>query len=334
MTRKAVLILLAAAALARPAAGADFSLLVFGQLARAGGGDLNRTILGLRDWCADRDRPPASFDCTLDPLRWFPGGGAALQMSLTPRLSLGIGAEILAASRRGEIRTDVLETESGILPDGVMRTATLTERTSAVPEYNLRAVPITAFAAWTLPISSRLSVVASAGAGICFGTLRQNEAYEVATGSEEVLTGGGPARTFTSDYFAEGAYREKTTAVGLSAFAGLGFEWELGGAMSLTAGIAGRRAAFGDWRGTGRDDFDWELGYGEAGERLADAGHGRTDTDGRLWFVESADPRAAAPYPRLILSDEAPAETGAVRPRAARISLDGLSFRIGVKFAL
>ena len=102
--------------------------------------------------------------------------------------------------------------------------------------------------------------------------------------------------------------------------------------MSFIIEALGRWAEFKNLNSRFKDDYDWEHTWGYRGE-FTDRGNRSEIKDGMLWLVEYMSDMTGKTYPRLVFSETRPQDTQYLEVRPARINLNGITFRAGLKIS-
>jgi hypothetical protein len=215
---KAVLVVLALAVLAAavPAAaqGGRFSIRLYGAPALMSGGDVNDGMQGYTDyWSLLAETAGYSVNGTFGPARFGLEFGGDIVFQIGPNLGIGLGAGYINASRESAIE---LKGGGMTLPETIK------------PAYG--SVPIRLGLFYTIPVSSKLSVVLSGGPEL---HLAHASTFWTLTEGSDVIR------------------QENTvTGTGLGFQAAAAFELKLSPSIGLLLEIAGRFAKFGGLTGT------------------------------------------------------------------------------------
>ncbi len=110
----------------------------------------------------------------------------------------------------------------------------------------------------------------------------------------------------------------QASSSGFGYLAGLGYDWNLTSALSLTAEIAYRHSRLGDFSG---EDVYKESSLYESTEK------------GRLYYFQ-VDTGTAEVVPLVFIREKRPTEAGVVAVRKAELNLSGFSLKLGIKVQL
>ena len=335
MTRGAaavlVLALLAPAVAGAPARADGPSLAAFGSLGFPKLGDLDGDIRGFSSYYRDRAAPPSTFAGTFKELKALAGGGLAVSVPLGPRFSLSVAAEYLSGARSGTLDGLTVVSTGDSPSPGETRTVDMRETFSRKPRYALSVVPVTLLATYSIRLSPAFRLGIGAGAGAAFGRLTRSDVYDDAVLSEEIRTADGQTTRFINNYRVSGEETETTTGRGFFAAARAEIEFRIIESLGLVAEAAWRAGRLTGWKGDRLDRSTWTHTWGEDGRNSA-AGTTTAAEDGDLWSAEFEDPGTGRFYERLSLDRDRPAGSGFRNVREASIDLDGLAFRLGLRF--
>jgi hypothetical protein len=325
---------LALAVLAWPAAPARAdgpAVTAFGSLGFPKLGDLNGDIRGLAAYYRDRATPPSTFTGSFKELKALAGGGLVVSFPLGPRFSLGVAAEYLTGARSGTLEGVTAISTSDSPAPGETRTVDMRETFSRLPRYALSVVPVTLLATYSIRLSPAFRLGLGAGAGAAFGRLTRSDVYEDAVLTDEIRTAGGQATRFINNYRVSGEATETSTGMGFVAVARAEVEFRIVKSLGLVAEGAWRSGRLTGWKGSRLDRSTWTHTWGEDGRSSA-AGTTTVNEDGELWYAEFEDAGTGRFYERLSFDADRPAGSGFRNVRGASIDLDGLAFRLGLRF--
>jgi hypothetical protein len=331
VTRSRFALLLALACLsAVPLCALEFSLKVYGGWRLASGGDLNSSIIGWRDYYADRSS--ASFSSLFDwqELNAALEAGAELEVGISPRLSFGLSVGIMPGVTSGTISTKSATAQTTAVSASVSKTVTVEETTSRMPRTELTAVPVLLTAYYRFALGERLMLVAGAGGGAYFARYSYSEPYEYNFSSVEDLVSAGLTSRYIDRSAVSGEYFEEAQDARWGVHALVGLEYRLGGNLAAVFDVSGRWVSQGPWGGSKTDDYEWSRTWGPWGG-YSDFGEVTESSEGELWIVETVSDTTGKTYPRLVFSEEQPAGSGYAFARRADLGLGGIAVRLGLK---
>jgi len=114
--------------------------------------------------------------------------------------------------------------------------------------------------------------------------------------------------------------------------AALSLEYKIRSGIHLIVEAAGRMVEFKEWKGNQNDSFSWDHTWGYWGA-YSDKDSLKEAAEGKLWMVIFHSEETGKSYPRFIFSDEKPSSSFYTEVRPARINLNGLSLRAGIKIS-
>ncbi|GEM_PF-866631 len=316
-----------------PAPGSPFSLKLCSGASWIDGGDLNRTIRGWKDYSQNRRSSGFDISFGLKELRLMGDFQAELSYRLSSRWSLALASGYVFGTTSGEISTRLSGKESYTISSTQGGSISIQEETDELPRYELTAVPALLTLLRTFPLGGHIDLSLGAGGGLYFGryTYREEYTYRLDYSDTQYFPGGSIQEV--DRYTSKGKLRQQAADAGFGLHGLVGLEWKIGSSISLVLEVVGRWAALGDWRGEKKDSSQWSHTWGIA---AAFSESGRVDemSEGKLWRVAAFEETASASYPRLLLSESAPVSSSYADVRPARISLGGVTARIGMKLQL
>ncbi|MCX6560415.1 MAG: outer membrane beta-barrel protein [Candidatus Aminicenantes bacterium] len=276
---KAAIIVLALSVLGLtvPAAaqGGRFSIRLYGAPSLLSGGDVNDGQQGMSDyWSRLADMAGYSVTGAFGPARFGLEFGGDIVFQISPNLGIGLGAGYINAARESSIE---FRQGSETLPETVK------------PAYG--SVPIRLGLFYTIPVSSKMSVVLSGGPELHLA--RASTLWTLTEGSDTI--------------------RQENTVkgTGLGFQAAAAFEFRLSPSIGLLLEIAGRYAKFGGLTGTFSSSDN----------------SNSFETTGTFYAVEI--PGVGSERFLVVMVSEA-TPTGYLSVREAKLDLTGGSLRFGL----
>jgi len=312
------------------AEASPISLKFYGGLGWLEGGDLNKSIRGWRNYSRDRNRAPYSFDSKLRELHGFLEGGFEVQRSISERLSMGIGLGFLGKRRKSLVSWKLDKSEDYFHSPSDFGSISLEEEGNAQPEYWLQAVPVTLSIYYSFPLRKGIKLFLKGGVGYYFGRMTLTENYDYRFDYMDDKNLSGSVWRFVDRYESSGTYFEETTSRTFGLQGGGSIEIPVRGPLFLIFEALGRWADFREWKGKKRDAYAWNHSWGFWGAH-SDRGEREETLDGKLWLVEFQSDETGNSYPRLIFSERKPLSSSYLEGKLARVNLNGLSLRAGLR---
>jgi len=259
----------------------SFVLKLYGGLSYADGGDLAKGIKGGADYLA------ADFNISGDfkaPTLGQNFGGEFIYY-IGPRLGIGLGAGYF---RHGQ--------ESSVSYSA----NALTVRETLKPRFWV--VPITANLHWLLPLSSKIRLDLTAGAGYYLAFLNWEDRMDM-----DILGFSG--------YF---DYTFESVRGALGFQGGVGLEVKIARQLALVWTVLGRYASLSDWKGDWTDKGGGDLwSYEENG------------SEHTAWYYDLK--YGGTTYPQILFNTDKPTGANYSNVRAAKLSLTGFTTTLGIK---
>jgi hypothetical protein len=308
----------------------EFSLKVNQGWAWMSGGDLNKSISGWRQYYEDRQSSSFSSNYTLGELHSTFEVGAEVEVSLSSRWSIGLGATFLSFGQKGEVSTKLASQENYTLSPTRQGTISLEELTSQQPENEVLTVPVTLSIYYLLPLGGDYSIYLGGGGGLYLSRYRHKEAYTYSFNYTDTQLSADSSVLYVDKYASTGEYTEtaRTQDFGLHGVAGL--DIRLSSSFSIAVEILGRWVNLEGWEGEKTDSYNWSHTWGVSGV-YSENGQTEESYDGKIWRAEARSDQTGKTYPRLVFSGEKPVSADYTAVRPANISLSGFSARIGLR---
>lgn len=330
MIRKTVLCFFCVLLIFGKAQASPLSLKVTGGMCWIAGGDLSRNLSGWKSYYSDRNQWPYSFAFDVNELRLSWEGGVEIVYSFSPRFQVGLGLAYLMGTTEGEMSSSLEYEEDYFNSTLDFGTISLEERRFQRPRYSLRTIPVNLTLYYAFPLSRKVQVFAGLGIGLYSGKMvyREDYQYDFDYKDEKILFGS--PLSFVDQYGTSGEYSEETRSqtFGLQGKAGL--EFRVYKQFHFVLEIIARRIHFTNWEGTKRDAYNWDHTWGFWGANT-DRGSSEEKSKGKLWMVQFLSEITGKSYPRLVFSEEEPIFSSYSEAKPARINLDGIAVRVGVR---
>lgn len=297
------------------------------------GGDLNKNLQGWKSFYDDRNVAPYTFNFDVDEIHYAWEGGIEITYSLSRRWRFGVGLDHFRANSQGTMSSSLELEESYSQSADDFGTIILSENRAQRPEYRFHAIPIVLTLYYSFPFSNRWDVFVGLGGGYYLGRLEYQENYQYESDYTDDKILSGSLLRYVDQYSSSGDYSEKTHSDALGVHGKAGLEWKVSGRLHLVLEVIGRWVNFSGWTGNKTDRYSWDQTWGFWSAHT-DQGSEETSSEGKLWLVDYQSNVTEKSYQRFFFSDEEP-RFGSYRDvRSAKISGNGLSFRIGIKIGL
>jgi hypothetical protein len=308
----------------------DFGLKAYGGWSLTPGGDLNRSIRGWRDYYASRSGASFSSSFAWKELSGVFEAGGELEVAISSRWRLGLGAGYLPGVTAGKISTRLSTRQTTVISATQSKIVSVDETTSRTPRAELRTVPVLLTVTYLLGRGHKLDMYAGVGGGVYFGRYSDTEQYQDNFNSTDDLVSAGSTVRFVDQSAASGVYSEEAnhTAWGIHGLVGLAY-W-LSPSLSATVEVIGRWVERKGWTGTKTDSYNWSHTWGPAGG-YSDSGKVSESSGGELWRVDAVSETTGKTYPRLVFSEKQPAGSGYASARPADLGLTGVGLRVGLR---
>lgn len=333
MKRKAVFFLLCFLVSFLDIEASQLSFKICGGGSWVYGGDLNKNIQGWNNYFNDRNKNPYSFDYDVKELHSLWEGGAEVGYALSSRFRVALGLEFLAGATEGEMFSSLNQEQDYYNAADDFGTIFLDEQSFQKPEYRVQSIPLTLTLYYSLPLGPRASIFLGCGGGYYSGKITYKENYEYNFDYKDEKNLSGSLLEFVDQYSSSGTYSEKSTSKAYGFHAKAGLELNIRRGLYLIIEAQGRLVDFNIWSGNKKDSYTWNHTWGYWGA-FSDNGSSEESKEGKLWMVEYNSEQTGKSYPRLVFSGEEPLSSSFSGARAAKINLNGFSFRVGIKISL
>jgi len=333
MKHKPILILVCALLLLPKVMFSQFSIRIYGAGNWIGGGDLNRDIKSWNSYYSDRNKNPYSFQYDVRELHILWEGGAEVIYDISSRSSIILGLGFLRGATEGKITSHFSQKQDYHNSPFDFGTVNIDEQSQQQPEYHLQAIPVSITLNYSFPLGDKGGFFFGAGGGYYFGKLRYSEVYQYNFDYSDDKDLSGSFVQFVDQYQSSGVYSEESTCRTIGLHVKGGLELKIGENLFFFIEALGRRAHFGNWKGSKKDAYNWTHTWGFWGAN-SDKGSLDETSDGKLWMGELMSDETGKSYGLLVFSEEEPTSLLYTMARPAKIDLDGFSLRIGIKINL
>jgi opacity protein-like surface antigen len=307
-----------------------------GGLSNIDGGDLNATIIGMKEQWEDLSGyfTGADFNIDLEEFGWIKNFKGELLFNLSSYMSIAFGAEYLSKNNTGSISFDD-EASNTYYANGYYVDYSADISVSMESEYKLTAIPLTLSLYFFIPMGNAADFFITGGAGYYIGkievirTLQEDENYQ-----EDYYdtADGSYLYRYLDEYSSTGTETEEAKCNTIGYHAGAGFSINLSPNLSFVFEGGYRYVNFKKWKVDYTYDESWHEKYGwsDLGYEEYDGTYSDSFEDGKLWFYE--DKTDLGTYDNITSSEEEPEESAYIKNvRLAEINLNGFSVRAGIK---
>jgi len=296
------------------------------------GGDFNQNIYGWSEYFNDRNQAPYTFDYNMKELHSLSEGGVDLVYNFFHRWSAALSFEFLDGTTKGEMSSILKDERDYFNSPGDFGTIYLDEQSIQEPKYHLQIIPVSITLFYSFPFGANLDFFLGCGVGYYFGKLNYREYYQYDFDYIDEKNNNGSPVNFLDKYSSSGSYYEESRCNNFGFHTKGGLELKIWSGIHLIVEAAGRMVEFKEWKGSKSDSCHWDHTWGYWGAS-SDKGSIKEAAEGKLWVVTFRSDKTGKSYPRFIFSDEKPFSSSYAEARPARINLNGLSLRAGIKIS-
>lgn len=297
------------------------------------GGDLNKNIQGWKDYFIDRNEGSYSSAYDVKKLHRLWDSGAEAAYGLSPRLRITLGIEFLTGKTKGEIFSVSHQEQDYFNSNDDFGETLVDEQSLQQPQYRLQAVHIPLTFSYSFPFGNRAQIFLGGGVGYYSGELKFNEIYQYDFDYIEEKNLSGTLIKVADLYSSLGEYSEETTCKTFGFHLKGSLELEIRRDLFLIIEAVGRWVEFRNWQGSKTDTFSWDHIWGPWGA-FSESDSQVERNLGRLWFAETQSDEMGKSYPQFVFSEEEPQSSIYNNARPAKINLNGISLRIGIRISL
>lgn len=311
------------------------SLYISGGASYINSGDLNGMIRGynefIRDW---NDYYQTDYSIDWKEFGWIQNLKAEVLLNLSDSLSLGLGVEYLANTRKGTMTLN--DADSGTFNEGsYYYNYSFEDNYSSLPQPKLIVIPLTCDLYFFIPAGKKAAVFIKGGIGYYFGKLKYSEAStrDYKYQADYYESDDTFLHSWIDNYSDNDTRTYEAKCKELGYQGGIGLDVKLSSLVSLVVEGNYRYVNFKDWSGNGSESLSWTEESGRSDLGTTTTGGNESDSwDGKIWHYELYDSTLNKQYKRIFLHEEAPAADGWIKNvRQAEINLNGFTLRAGVK---
>lgn len=310
----------------------QLSFRIFAGKSLIHGGDLNQNIYGWSEYFKDRNQAPYTFDYNLKELHSFLEGGVDLAYNFSHRWSAALSIELLEGTTHGEMSSSMNDEQDYFHSPGDSGTIYLNEQSLQEPKYHLQTIPVSITIFYSFPFRDNMNFFLGCGVGYYSGKINYRENYQYDFDYIDEKNNNGVPVSFVDKYSSSGSYYEESRCKTFGFHLRGGLEYKIRSGIHLIVEAAGRMVEFKEWKGNKNDSFSWDHTWGYWGA-YSDKDSLKEAAEGKLWMVTFHSEKTGKSYPRFIFSDEKPSSYFYTEVRPARINLNGLSLRAGIKIS-
>lgn len=311
----------------------QISFRIYGGGSWADAGDLNKNIRGWSNYFKDRNQTPYSFGYDVKEIQSLWEGGAEVAYSLSSRFFIALGIEFLKGGTKGEMTSRLNQEQDYFYSPADFGTIFIDERSIQYPEYRLQCIPITLTLYYSFPFGTRVNFFLGCGGGYYSGKMTYREDYQYDFDYRDEKNLSGSILEFVDQYSSSGTYTEKSTCKAFGFHTRGGLELKIRTNIHLIIEGHGRWVNFSEWKGSKKDSYTWDHTWGYWGSS-SDQGSFEEVEEGKLWLAEFKSDETGKSYPRFVFSKNKPVASSYSGTRPAKINLNGLSIRMGIRIFL
>jgi opacity protein-like surface antigen len=300
-----------------------FSIRLAGGLSTSNGGDINNEIREFHRFMSNLNGMlgySASLD--LNEMNYMFNFGGELVYQFNNNFGIGLGTEYLVRTVEGPAKvvySDLTEYWWG--------TGFYTYDEVNKHSYMLKAIPILLNLYYFIPWGENKHIFLNFGSGYYYGSFKHTSDFR---GTSEYREESWYYWDYIYNYSDTGVLEDTTKTTALGFHGGIGIDLNLTSRIGVIIEARGRIVNFKDWDGDQLYEYGWEeYEWLETQERIFfDLGSDQEKTAGKLWLISFTDKTTDNKYKQILIFDEEPD----ISLRRAKINLNGITLRVGIRF--